>query len=449
MSQLPIDPSSALKRLFERRRSSGGKSPEALFRPAPAQEGGASPPPPAGAGRGIDMRRLIGAGRQVVAGVGALVRRLAAGSSGRDEVSGVDIGHTAIKVVRLRPEHDTYRLAAAHIEELIAGAPMEDLAREVLVKEKLRGLKAKGLLNGPVVLSFHHRDSIVESVRLPKMPAEELQQAVTWEAQERLSLKPDRTIIRYIVNGEVTADGQQQLEILLLGVPREPLMAGWRALAEMGVKVAAVEPVSLAGFYPLTRLNLWKPNEVVGCLEIGARTSHLCFVHGNAVRFSRSFQVAGDSVTQAIADYCQKEFAEAERLKWEFGISKMALEEDRHEVGHEAEDRVRVSHALGLHLEQLVAEIEHSYRYFAFELGGSEAEKMDRLLLTGGGGLLKYLPEFLAGRLSIPVEVADPLQGIPLDREAGSSLQPGWSQRLTVAMGLAMRPVIAGAKGKE
>jgi ABC-type transport system substrate-binding protein len=67
-------------------------------------------------------------------------------------------------------------------------------------------------------------------------------------------------------------------------------------------------------------------------------------------------------------------------MKRKFGISQMALEEDRQESGHAKEERVRVSHALGLYLDKLVAEIEQSYRYFASERGRTEAQKIDRLM---------------------------------------------------------------------
>lgn len=439
MSPNPIDPASALKKLFERRRSPKETAPEALFQAAPVS------PPPAGpasspGGKKPDFKPILQAGKKLFSSARGLALRVASRSGRQAGIVGVDVGHTAVKVVRLEPLDGSYRITAAQIRNLEIGVS-EELAREALVKQHLQALKNDGFLSGPVVVNFHHQDSIVESIRLPKMPADELGQAVIWEAQERLSLKPDKSIIRYIVNGEATVEGRAQLEMLLIGAPKEPLMASWRSLAEMGVKVVAMEPSSLAAFYPLLRQNLWKPTEVVGHLEIGAKISHLSFIRDGAVRFNRSFPMGGDTVTQAIADYCQKEFAEAERLKREFGISKMALEEDRHEAGHEGEDRVKVSHALGLHLEQLVAEIEHSYRYFAFELGGTDAQHMDRLLITGGGGLLKYLPDFLNSRLSVPVEVVDPLRGLEMAPALKEELEPGSSQRLGAALGLALRSV--------
>ena len=443
MSPERIDPSDALKKLFERRGSaSRAAAPEALFQSSPGSSADAAAQKKSGSGSpGSNGGMLGGWGRKATQAVRLLAERFPLRGSPRGAVIGVDQGTAALKTVRLEPAADgRLRLTSATLHEWGVGAE-GDLAREALFQEQMRVLRRQGRLDGAVVLGFHHRDMLVETIRLPKMPPEELDQAVLWEAKERLSVKTEQSVVRHIATGETTVEGQVQMDILVISLPKEPLLAYWRPLAEMGLKVAAVEPIGLAAFYPLEGLNLWKPTEVVGHLEIGMKMSHLNLIRGGTVRFSRTFQVAGDSVTKAIADYCQADYAAAEGMKLRHGISKMALEEDRRETGHASEDRVRVSHALGLHLEQLVAEIEHSFRYFAFELGGTDAQRMDRLLITGGGGLLKYLPEFLTSRLSVPVEVVDPLRGLQVDSKVQGELEAGWAQRLAVAVGLASRQV--------
>ncbi len=440
MSQGSVDPQSLLKKLFERSRGSRSTAPEALFRsssePPPSVETGTDPEPsPAAAPASVKAKVPI---RIPLERVGSFLQRLTARRV-QGQVIGVDLGSGSVKVVRVEPVNGKRCVTGLALEELphgITEGPEWDRA----VQETLQRLKSQGMLSGPVVLGFYHFTSLVESIRLPKMPASEMEQAVLWEAKERFSLSAERTVIRFLVTGELTVDGQPQLEILVIAAPKQELMSQWRFLSDMGVKVVAVEPVSLATFYGLSGLELWKPMEVVGLLEVGLKVSHLSFIRGHAVRFARSFQVAGDSFTRSISDYCQIDYKEAEQLKRTVGISKMALEEDRQEAGHEQEARVRVSHALGLHMEQLVAEIEQSYRYFAFELGGSETQRMDRLVITGGGGLLRTLSEFLSGRLSVPASLADPLKAVELAPSVKELIQPGWSQRLAVAIGLALRP---------
>lgn len=427
-----IDPSSVLKKLFSEPRITGESSPLALFQSqAPAQlKSGKSGESETASEGGPGWKRLGG----------KILQRFTPGKVKRQQVVGVDLGSGSVKVVRLESAESRARVTGVTVEELPSSL-MEGPEWEKAVREVLARLKRQGLLSGPVVLGFYHFPSLIESIRLPKMPLGELAQSVRWEAKERLAIDPEQSVIQFLVTGEPVVDGQPQLEVLVISASRAQLLAQWRLLAELGLKVMAAEPIPLAGFYALSRLDLWKPLELVGLLEIGMKFSHLCFVRGQAVRFSRSFQVAGDSFTRSIADYCQIDYADGERLKREYGISKMALEEDRKEAGHEGEERVRISHALGLHMEQLVAEIEQSYRYFAFELGGSESERMDRLIVTGGGGLLKNVCDFLASRLSVPVSPADPIRAVTVDPAVQEQLKPGWSQRLSVPMGLALRPV--------
>ncbi|MBI3333601.1 MAG: pilus assembly protein PilM [Candidatus Omnitrophica bacterium] len=368
--------------------------------------------------------------------LGWLARRFEAGQP----VVGIDLGATSVKAARVESFSDGVRLTGIAVEELPLEVT-EGPAWEQAVQEALQRLRRRRFLNGRIVLGFYHIDSFIEPLRMPAMPAAELAQAVVWEAKERLALDPERSVIRFVVNGQLSGNGQSQQEVLIVAAPKSALLARWKLLSDQGLKVAAMEPVPLASFYSMERLNPWKPAEVVGLLEVGMRMSHLSFIRDHAVRFSRSFPVAGDSFTRCIADYCQIDYQPGEQMKRQYGISRMALEEDRQELGHSKEDRVRVSHALGLHLEKLVAEIEQSYRYFAFELGGSESPRMDRLLLTGGGSLLRNLGEFLSDRLSVPVGIPDPLEGFEVDPSIRNSLKAGWIQRLAVPIGLALRPM--------
>lgn len=458
MSNNPIDPSQALKKLFERSRGSRETSPLALFQQneassAPGADQPVEVPPgpspaPAPVPTSVPTPVSSGTIRPVLASVTGKFQHLLkrTGSPKAQRIIGMDLGSSSVKVARVELTGGAGLMAGGRGR--MTGCAVVDLAAgidegpewENQVRQVLQRLKREGLLSGPIVLGFHHLDAVVESIRLPKMPSAEIPQAVQWEAKERLSLNSERMVIRHILTGEVVIDGQPQLEILVVAAPKGELISRWRLVSELGLKIVAIEPISLAGFYGLNQANLWKPTDLVGFLEMGLKSSHFSLVQGRVVRLARSFQVAGDSFTRSIADYCQLNYTQAEEMKRQFGVSKMALEEDRQETGHAAEDRVKVSHALGLHLEQLVAEIEASLRYFLFELGGSGSSRMDRLLITGGGGLLRQLPEFLTGRLSVPVSVADPLRAVELDPAVQRMLQPGWNQRLSVPVGLALRP---------
>ncbi len=438
MPQKSPDLSSTLKKLFEHSSGPRRNAPETLFQTS-AQAPAADPSGSPSASQAV-------MNPQAPEGPKTLVDRLTQRFTGllkrysqERKIVGVDLGSGSVKLVQMRSEGGEIRMTGCSLEELPSGLT-EGPDWEKAVQDVLQRAKKQGLLQGALVTGFYHFDAVVEVIRLSKMPRSELEQAVVWEVKERLGVDPQRTVIRFVVTGEVAVEGQPQMDILVVAAPKQALMDQWHLLSGLGFRVTAMEPANLAHFYALARANLWKSSEVVGVLEIGFKFSHLCFVRGDAVRFARSFPVAGESFTRAIADYCRITYEEAEKVKLLYGMSQMALEEDRLQTGHEAEDRVRASHALGLFMEKLVAEIEQSYRYFAFELGGTESQKMDRLLITGGGGLLKNLPEFLSIRLSVPVLLANPLRMSESDPAAVRSLpQPEWSHRLAVPLGLALR----------
>ncbi|MCH7504860.1 pilus assembly protein PilM, partial [PVC group bacterium] len=61
-------------------------------------------------------------------------------------------------------------------------------------------------------------------------------------------------------------------------------------------------------------------------------------------------------------------------------------------------------------LENLVIDIEHTFKYFSYQVSQSQITKFDRVLLSGGGVNLLYLDQFLSERFGVPVERVDPFR---------------------------------------
>lgn len=373
------------------------------------------------------LRRLLGK-------LNVLSRR------GGSAVVGLDIGAGAVKLVRFDRAGSTPRVTAVACDEYPARA--EAQAQELFIQDRIKEFQRRGWLDGQWVIGVANTELALELATLPKMPAGDLDRAVMWEAKERLATDLSTYSVRHMVLGETVADGQTQYEIMIVAAQREGIVSQWRTFTSQGFRVRAMEPGILASLAACEHAGIWRRDEFVGVLELGRRYSTLAFVINGVVRFVRSFPIAGDSITQSIVDYCQVDYDEAEQQKREIGLSQMALEVDRRVTGVEVEPRVRVSHALGLYLERLSAEIDHCLRYLSFELGHAKGRKLDALYLTGGGAMLKNLSAFLNSRLNARVELADPFRACTLSSEVEQRLQEsGSSVRLTCALGLALRPI--------
>jgi Tfp pilus assembly PilM family ATPase len=67
---------------------------------------------------------------------------------------------------------------------------------------------------------------------------------------------------------------------------------------------------------------------------------------------------------------------------------------------------------------------------------------LDLIVLSGGGALIPFLPEVLQMKLSIPVEIFNPLRNIEYDPDMFVEFQPEKvAPLLAVAIGLAARRV--------
>jgi type IV pilus assembly protein PilM len=89
--------------------------------------------------------------------------------------------------------------------------------------------------------------------------------------------------------------------------------------------------------------------------------------------------------------------------------------------------------------EELVAGLEVALSYFKSSSG---VEKVDWIVLSGGGALIPFLPEMLQAKLSIPIEICNPLRNIEYDPDMFIEFQPEKvAPLLAVPVGLAARRV--------
>jgi len=340
-------------------------------------------------------------------------------------ITGLDIGISAVKSALFSCKSGSaMQLEALDIEE-IPYESFESPSRPGLIKEKIKKMQARHSLKGKVFVSVPMPDLLVESMYLPVMPAEELDKAVRWEAREKLLVEDEANVMDYLDLGEVKTGQQVQKEIIFFSVPKKNILDSYQVLSGLGLRIIAIRPSFLAAVQGFEGKSVWGGDEVVGVLDIGAGSSKLSIISGGCLHFNRSFNVSGDSITRSVADYCHISYEEAERNKRDIGMSKMALEEDRKEGGVSEQPIVRISHAIGLHLDQLITEVQHTADYFLLQVSAVPLSKMSRLVLTGGGASIKGVTEFFKSRMNISVDVPNPLNYVQL-----KSKQPHQEQYL-------------------
>ena len=347
----------------------------------------------------------------------------------------MDIGSSAVKVVEARGG----RVVAAGIREvglrLREGMSPRDATiatiRDLLAETGISARKAVGIVQGP--------STALLRLVVPRMPANELRQAIRWEAQKVLAFPPDNAILAHHILGDVVdRDGIPKLAVFLAAVESQ------YAEEVVGIlRAAGVEPVGLtvvpAALAHLTRIGAiaTEPDRVWALVDIGAEVTHLLFFRGAELLLAREIGTGGQSITQAMAAAVmvegrrvQLDADQAEALKKAYGIPLPS------EASHQAEGIPlgQVGAMIQPALDRLVVEIQRSFTYHQERTGSPPPT---RLILSGGTAQLPNLGPHLAERLEIDVEVHDPLARLDLPEQVHKGIAAVTPQ-MAIAAGLAL-----------
>jgi len=193
--------------------------------------------------------------------------------------------------------------------------------------------------------------------------------------------------------------------------------------------------------------NQLRKEETVALIEMGAEKTGIYLFKDGILQFGREVTPAGADITRAIMEGMgskgmpEATFERAEEIKQEMGIpSEPSQEALRH-----AQDAIqrtkdtslsKISFLVRPVLERLSAEIGRSLDYYRSQFN---EERIDRLLLTGGGANLKNIVSHLAGELRLPVELFNPLSKILFDsKKVDTQFLNQIGSLFTIAAGMAV-----------
>jgi len=214
---------------------------------------------------------------------------------------------------------------------------------------------------------------------------------------------------------------------------------------EIGLRPIAIEvaPISLVSLDEF-RKTAPAQDEIVMWLDIGAEESALVIARGGTLYFCRTLAFTSQHMRRQIIQHAGVSEKEAEELKKEYGLmfwspdkkASVFLEEGQAPRSPEDKPSI-VYHSIISSLENLVVDIEHSFKYFSYQVTQSQISKFDRVILSGGGSNLKNLERFLSVRLGVPVEKISPFS-LPAEFGACAALVAG--QRIDEARRINLIP---------
>ena len=262
--------------------------------------------------------------------------------------------------------------------------------------QKFEGDAAIGLPGHHILGKFIKTPAVEESKR---------DKIVLFEAQQNIPYPLDEVVWDY----QVVAEQGLDLELMLAAAKKDVVDGACEALADAKLSVTSVLPSSVA----VMRCFKYNYPEVTGSLmiaDIGARSTNLIFADADRF-FVRTIPLAGNSITQSIAEELKHDFTHCETIK-------VQVLNGESELPQTSPARVAVTNAVNSFMSKLHLEITRSIVNYRRQSG---AEAPTALYLTGGGSVLVALPGQLNERLKISVERLDPLRNVSVAPSASNA----------------------------
>jgi type IV pilus assembly protein PilM len=334
-----------------------------------------------------------------------------------NDITGVDIGAGSIKVVRLSRGGNRPRLLSAMLVEL---SPEQALAAKVSSDlHHLQTGKKIGAAN--IVTLMPGRHLTIRSLTLPKMPLNELREAVRWEAKRHISYPVDSAQIEYLIVGEKREGVVDKYDIVMVAAERAKVFEQLMPFQEAKIKVSAVDANALA-LRNVLRTRVLPVNANTLVVDIGAGKTEINVFKDGVLRFSRCVESGGLDMTRAIAEALNIGLREAEDKKRALNILTPA-------------DQDQAVAALQPRLDGLLMEIRRSVEYYKTTFREKSVEGM---ILSGGVSLMRGLKDHFAQSLEGSVEIDRPFAGLICKKNMIEQFGPV-APRFSAAIGLALR----------
>ena len=370
---------------------------------------------------------------------------------GRSAVS-LDLGSSGIRAALFTPgkEVSVDQLAYMPLQPgVITAGEVRDV--EALT-DALKGLwEANKFGTNKVYFSVGNNEVMVRAVNVEWMPEAEFQQALPYIAADYVPTNIDDVTLDYHVLKEFTVPGaadaseSQHMRRIVLVAASNTMVANFvKAIQDAGlVPVQAnLIPFSLIRASGLTA-NVTAEAEAL--IDVGAEVTTIVIHHDGQPLWVRTLPNEGGSkITDALIAQFQWTYPDAENTKKELGLNTglAAVAAVESVFGVESTPvHVPTEHPAHPIINQaasaVITEVRTSIEFF---LGDptQEITSIRRVVLTGGGSLLKGMAQRLASELRVNVEYGTPLQSVKLSKKASGSKDLISEQQWAVAIGTAM-----------
>lgn len=352
----------------------------------------------------------------------------------KKRVVGIDIGASALKIIELEQEGGG-RAMLKNYGELALG-PYADgavgqatnLPLEKIVQALSDLFAETGIKPQTVALSFPLGPSFLLVIELPAVEESQLEGMIPFEARKYIPVPANEVQLTWQIipekNSALTAtpvaEGekpQKKVEVLLAAVHNDTI-AKYQEIVKRAQIIKSIFEIEV---YSAIRSVIGRDTAPLMILDMGAGTTKLAMVEWGVIHSSHIINMGSQDITNTLARSLEISVADAEQAKRDYGILGMPGNQKFAEV-------------IALPLGQIFSEanrvlLNYEKRY---------NKKIGKVILTGGGVLLRGIFEFAQKNFETTVVMGSPFERIDAPAYMEATLREAGPE-FAVAIGLGLR----------
>ena len=338
---------------------------------------------------------------------------------------GLDIGHHSIKMIQLAVYGEQITVLAAE-EARIEPTNGDEQERNNYIVSAIKDMLARGNFHGKNVVScLPSGDLKITSLRLTEAEGEKTEQVLRREIVQRFGLDPDKDAMDYIIAGNVRQGDEIKNELILFATNNEIVKSHIEILETAGLRPIAIDTIPCALFRSFERsLRRQEDREyAVIFIDVGSCYTTVVFGRGGEICFVKQIKIGAGNFNREVASKLNISNNEAEILRGQLQAEYGPAMPKQHPATQESAESTQKIDAstrqvmidgISKIADELAKEVSLCLRYYTVTFRG---RRVERAVLTGGGGYEKILLDVLRRQLTVGIEVAQSLKGFDLSKE--------------------------------
>ena len=341
-----------------------------------------------------------------------------------DSVLGVDVGSSSIKIVQLHNNRGVATLDTYGELQLGPYGGMEigrtaNLQTGKLAEAFADIIRESAASSKEVSFAVSYNASFITTLSVSVRDEAEIPAIIPVEARKYVPVPLNEVTLDWFLLPRERGDKERR--VFLAAIHNNALKRYETMIkaTELNKRSTEIEVFSLI------RSSVSQDDGVVALIDLGASSTKLYIAHNGFVSKSHSIRAGGTELTASVASALRQDFKTVEELKRSVGL-------------HGIESEPVVQKTMTSILERVFREIHKAIVRHKEETDLT----VEKVILSGGGAMLKGIDTYAANLLSLPVEIADPFSKVAYPAFLEDTLHEA-GPTFGVAIGAALQVLIA------